>query len=56
MAKKTKAREYRFLECASCGALNYRTQVKVLGGAPKLVLKKYCPRERTHTQHKLLRK
>jgi len=28
----------------------------VAGGAPKIELKKYCKRERKHTQHKLKRK
>ncbi len=53
---KSKAREYAWLQCDSCDALNYRTQVRVAGGAPKLKLKKYCPAERKHTQHKIKRK
>jgi large subunit ribosomal protein L33 len=53
---KSKAREYVWWQCGSCDALNYRTQVRVAGGAPKLSLKKYCPRERKHTTHKLKRK
>ena len=53
---KSKAREYVFLQCSGCGALNYRTQVRVAGGAPKLLLKKFCPKERKHTEHKLKRK
>ena len=53
---KAKAREYVWLQCGSCDALNYRTQVRVAGGAPKLSLKKYCPGERKHTQHKIKRK
>jgi len=53
---KSKAREYVWLQCTSCDELNYRTQVRTLGGTPKLALKKYCPRERKHTQHKLKRK
>ncbi len=36
--------------------MNYRTNVNVMGGAPKLELKKYCPRERVHKVHKLKRK
>ena len=43
---KTKAREYVWLQCGSCDGLNYRTQVRVAGGAPELKLKKYCPAER----------
>jgi len=53
---KSKAREYVWLQCSSCGALNYRTQVRVAGGMPKLTLKKYCPKERRHVPHKLKRK
>ena len=53
---KSKAREYVWLQYTDCGELNYRTQVRVQGGVPKLQLKKYCPRTRTHTEHKLKRK
>jgi large subunit ribosomal protein L33 len=53
---KSKAREYAWLQCSECDGLNYRTQVKVAGGAPKLSLKKYCPGQRKHTEHKLKRK
>ena len=53
---KSKAREYVWMQCDSCSALNYRTAVRVLGGVPKLSLKKYCRRERKHTLHKLKRK
>ena len=53
---KAKAREYVWWQCDACSALNYRTEVRVQGGMPKLRHKKYCPRERTHTEHKLRRK
>ena len=53
---KSKAREYVFLQCSETGELNYRTQVRVQGGVPKLTLKKYCPKLRRHTEHKLKRK
>ncbi|HUS92101.1 MAG TPA: 50S ribosomal protein L33 [Phycisphaerae bacterium] len=53
---KSKAREYVWLQCTDCDGLNYRTQVRTLGGAPKLTLKKYCPKTRTHTEHKIKRK
>ena len=53
---KTKAREYVWLQCSDCGELNYRTQVRVAGGAPKLELLKFCPRTRNHQKHKLKRK
>lgn len=53
---KSKAREYVWLQCGDCDALNYRTQVRVTGGTPKLSLKKYCPVERKHTKHKIKRR
>ncbi len=53
---KNKAREYVWLQCTECDELNYRTEVKVQGGVPKLKLAKYCPRDRKHTEHKLKRK
>ena len=55
MARSTK-REYVWLQCTDCGDLNYRTEVKVVGGTPKLEMKKFCPRTRTRTVHKLKRK
>ena len=54
MAKET--REQVWLQCEACNDLNYRTQLKVAGGAPKIERKKYCPRERKHTMHKIKRK
>ena len=61
MAKKSKAaaREYVWLQCAETGDLNYRTEINVKGGiAEKLKagMKKYCPRLRKHTLHKVKRK
>ncbi len=53
---KSKAREYVFLQCSECGGLNYRTELRVSGGAPKLTLKKFCPESRRHTEHKIKRK
>ncbi len=53
---KSKAREYVWLRCSDCGGLNYRTQVRVAGGVPKLSLKKFCPVERKHTEHKIKRR
>ena len=50
MAKET--REMTWLQCTECNDLNYRTQLKVAGGAPKIERKKYCPRERKHTVHR----
>jgi large subunit ribosomal protein L33 len=53
---KSKAREYVWLQCESCKMLNYRTEVRVAGGTPKLAMQKFCKRERKHTEHKLKRK
>jgi large subunit ribosomal protein L33 len=53
---RSKKREYVWLQCKECSGLNYRTEVKVLGGVPKLELKKYCSRDRKRTVHKLKRK
>jgi large subunit ribosomal protein L33 len=54
MAKEN--REMAWLQCMNCDELNYRTEIKVAGGAPKIELKKYCKKERKHTQHKIKRK
>jgi large subunit ribosomal protein L33 len=54
MAKES--REVVWMQCASCGDLNYRTEIKVAGGVQKIELKKFCPRERTHQLHKIKRK
>ena len=54
MAKEN--REMTWLQCSECGELNYRTEIRVAGGAPKIELKKFCNRERKHTVHKLKRK
>jgi large subunit ribosomal protein L33 len=55
MAKSQK-REFVWLQCTETGELNYRTSVNVQGGTPKLELKKYCPRLRKRTVHKVKRK
>ena len=55
MAKAAK-REYVWLQCKECNDLNYRTSVNVMGGTPKLELKKFCRRERKRTVHKIKRK
>jgi large subunit ribosomal protein L33 len=57
--KKAKAREYVWLQCTECGDQNYRTQINVKGGLPEKLkdgLKKYSPRLRRHTVHKIKRK
>ena len=59
MAKKATDREYVWLQCTECGDLNYRTSIRVKGGIAEKVkdgMKKYCPRLRKHTHHKLKRK
>ena len=59
MAKKSVDREHVWLQCTDCGSLNYRTQVRVKGGIDEKVkkgFKKYCPRTRQHTLHKIKRK
>ncbi len=53
---KTSKREYVWLQCKDCKSLNYRTEVNVQGGVPKLELKKFCKRERKRTVHKIKRK
>jgi large subunit ribosomal protein L33 len=58
MAKAAK-REYVWLECTETGDLNYRTTINVQQGVPeglKTGLKKYCPRLKRHTLHKIKRK
>ncbi len=55
MAKKSK-REDVWLECKECGERNYRTNVSVMAGTPKLELKKFCKKERKRTEHKIRRK
>ncbi|MFW6028370.1 MAG: 50S ribosomal protein L33 [bacterium] len=57
--KKAEAREYVWLQCAETGDLNYRTSVNTRGGLPeglKSGLRKYSPRLRKHTLHKIKRK
>jgi large subunit ribosomal protein L33 len=57
--KKAQAREYVWLQCSECGDLNYRSEVNTKGGMPERLkegLKKYSPRLRRHTLHKVKRK
>ena len=56
MAKKKSKREYVWLECKDCASRNYRTNVSVAEGTPKIELKKFCKVERKHTTHKIRRK
>lgn len=58
MAKAT-GREYVWLQCTETGDLNYRTSIQTRGGLPERMkegIKKYCPRLRRHTMHKIKRK
>jgi large subunit ribosomal protein L33 len=58
MAKAT-GREYVWLQCTETGDLNYRTSIQTRGGLPERLkdgIKKYCPRLRRHTLHKIKRK
>ena len=57
--KKSADREFVWLQCTENGDLNYRTNIRVKGGiAEKLKkgLRKYSPRLRKHTVHKIKRK
>jgi large subunit ribosomal protein L33 len=54
MAKEN--REWVWLQCSETGDLNYRTQIKIAGGPQKVELKKYNPKLRRHTIHKVKRK
>jgi large subunit ribosomal protein L33 len=54
MAKEN--REMVWLQCTETGDLNYRTEIKVAGGVQKVEVKKYSPRLRKHTLHKVKRK
>ncbi len=59
MAKKNEAVENVWLVCTETGDLNYRTPVNVKGGLPEKMtkgLRKYCPKLRKHTLHKIKRK
>ena len=58
-SKKSANREFVWLQCSESGDLNYRTSIRVKGGVDeslKAGLKKYCPRLRKHTLHKIKRK
>ena len=60
MAKgKSSGRESVWLQCSETGDLNYRTEIQTKGGISEKVkggFKKYCPRLRKHTLHKIKRK
>ncbi len=57
--KRSTDREYVWLQCTETKDLNYRTSLRVKGGIPekmKAGLRKYSPRLRKHTLHKIKRK
>ena len=59
MGKKSLDREFVWLQCTETDDLNYRTEVRVKGGIDEKLkdgLKKYSPRLRKHTIHKIKRK
>ncbi len=59
MAKKALDREFVWLQCTETNDLNYRTSIRVKGGIDEKLkegMKKYCPRLRRHTLHKIKRK
>lgn len=51
MAKKS-ARVLLKLQCPVCSRQNYVTDKNKTNTPDKLVLKKYCPQCRKHTEHK----
>ncbi|MSR18876.1 MAG: 50S ribosomal protein L33 [Phycisphaerales bacterium] len=59
MAKRSLDREWVWLQCTESGDLNYRTNIRVKGGILDRVkegYKKFSPRLRKHTLHKIKRK
>lgn len=57
--KKGVAVEWVWMQCTETGDLNYRTPINTRGGLPEKMkegLKKYSPRLRRHTLHKIKRK
>lgn len=56
---KNASRMYVWLQCTETGDLNYRVQANTRGGDSEIFrtgLRKYCPRLRRHTLHKIKRK
>jgi len=55
---KAQKREYVWLQCSETGDLNYRTEITTSGVPERLKkgIKKYCPRLRKHTVHKVKRR
>ncbi len=58
MAKKP-TRQYVWLQCSESSDLNYRTEVNLAAGVPEKLangIKKYCPRLKKRTIHKVKKK
>lgn len=56
---KSQGREFVWLQCGETGDLNYRISINLRGGASESIregIRKYCPRLRRHTVHKIKRK
>ena len=56
---KSQGREHVWLQCTETGDQNYRVSIDARGGVPEAMregLRKYCPRLRRHTIHKIKRK
>ena len=59
MAKKSNSTEWVWLQCTETGDLNYRTRINAKTGVSESMkegIKKYSPRLRKHTVHKVKRK
>ncbi|NPA26669.1 MAG: 50S ribosomal protein L33 [Chloroflexi bacterium] len=52
MAKKKGVRILVTLECTVCKSRNYLTEKNRRNDPGRLVLRKYCPRCRRHTEHR----
>ncbi len=40
------------LKCSECDEKNYSTEKNKMNTADKVILKKYCPKCKKHTEHK----
>ena len=50
------AREMVWLQCTQTGDLNYRISIDSKEFDTKKMVKKFCPRLRKHTEHKVKKK
>ncbi|OJW13163.1 MAG: 50S ribosomal protein L33 [Planctomycetales bacterium 71-10] len=56
---KSQGREFVWLQCGETGDMNYRVSINTRGGVPEAIregVRKYSPRLRRHTVHKIKRK